>query len=91
MSSELSPQIEQKIAEAVAGGLYPSREALLEAGVEYLLDERIPFVPDEHMDLVEAALESSRAGRSADMTRQDWDELRRMVNDIAAGKDVARE
>lgn len=91
MSNGLSPHIEQKIAEAVAGGLYPSREALIEAGVQHLLDEQIPLVPDEHMGFVEAALESSRLGRSAEMTPQEWDELHRMVADIAAGKTVPLE
>jgi Arc/MetJ-type ribon-helix-helix transcriptional regulator len=76
MSSGLSPQIERKIAEAVASGLYPSREALIEAGVEHLLDEQIPMVPDVHMTLVEAAIESCNAGHSAELTRQEWDELR---------------
>jgi len=85
VSSGLSPQIEQKIAEAVAGGLYPSREALLEAGVEHLL-EQVPMVPDEHMALVEAAIESSKDGRSSEMTRREWEELHQMVAEIAAGK-----
>ncbi len=91
MSGDLSPHIEQKIADAVAGGLYPSREALIEAGVEHLLEEQVPLVPQEHMALVEAAIESSRAGQSAEMRRQDWDELQRMVSDIAAGKTVPQE
>jgi Arc/MetJ-type ribon-helix-helix transcriptional regulator len=88
MSNALSPHIERKIAEAVAGGLYPSREALIEAGVEHLLDEQIVPMPDEHVALVEAAIESSRSGHSAQMTRQEWDELHRMVDDIATGKKV---
>jgi Arc/MetJ-type ribon-helix-helix transcriptional regulator len=91
MSNELSPHIEQRITEALASGLYPSREALIEAGVESLLDERIPMVPDEDMPLVEAAFESSSVGRSAEMTRQEWNELHQMVNDIAAGRKVPRE
>ena len=91
MSGGLSPHIEQKIADAVAGGLYPSREALIEAGVEHLLEEQVPLVPEEHMALVEAAIESSRAGHSAEMTRQDWDELHRMVSGIAAGKKMPQE
>ena len=86
MSSGFSPHIEQKIAEALAGGLYPSREALIEAGVEHLLDERMAMVPEEHMALVETALESSAAGRSTSMTRQEWEELHRMVDDVASGK-----
>ncbi len=91
MSGGLSPQIERKIAEALAGGLFPSREALIEAGVEHLLDEQVPLVRPQDLALVEAALESSSAGRSAEMTRQEWDELHRMVADIAAGKTVPLE
>lgn len=86
MSSGLSPQIEQKIAEALAGGLYPTREALIEAGVERLLDEEVAMVPEEDMALVEAAIESSLAERSQRMKPEDWDELHRVVANVAAGK-----
>lgn len=86
MSSGLSPDVEHKITEALASGLYPSREALLEAGVEQLLNEQIPLIPGEHEALVEAAIESSSAGSSAEMTRREWDDLHQLVNDIAAGK-----
>lgn len=88
MSMAFSPHIEQKISEALAGGLYPSREALLEAGVEKLFADPVPPIPDEHMDLVEAAMESSRAGHSAVMTNQEWEQLRRGVRDIAAEKNL---
>ena len=91
MSSGLSPHIEQKIAEALAGGLYPSRQALLEDGVEQLLDTRIPPVPDEHMSLVETAITSSAAGNSGPMMRAQWDQLHNMVDAIAAGKKVPLE
>ncbi|HEY2881102.1 MAG TPA: hypothetical protein VGJ15_01685 [Pirellulales bacterium] len=86
MSSDLSAHIEQKIAHAVAVGLYPTREALIEAGVEHLLSEQIPAVPQEHMPLVEAACESSLAGHSAEMTAAEWDGLHQMVTEIAAGR-----
>ena len=86
MSSGFSPQIDRKIAEALSGGLYPSREALIEAGVEQLLDEQVAMVPEEHMALVEAAIESSQAGGSERMKPEDWDELHRLVADVAAGK-----
>ncbi len=82
MGESLSPDIEQRIAEALAGGLYPSREALLEAGVVQLLDDAVPLVPAEHMAQVEAALESIQKCGSAEMTRQDWDQLHRMVGDM---------
>lgn len=88
MTSGLSPQIEQKIAQALAGGLYPSREALLEDGVEQLLDSRIPTVPEEHMALVETAIESSNSSGSAPMTPAEWDRLHALVADAAAGKHV---
>ena len=91
MSSGLSPHIERKIADALAGGLYPSREALLEEGVEQLLDSRIPIVPDEHMPLVEAAIESSNAGNSGPMIRAEWDQLHRLVDEIASGERVPGE
>jgi Arc/MetJ-type ribon-helix-helix transcriptional regulator len=86
MSSGLSPHVEHKIAEALASGLYPSREALIEAGVEQLLDEQLPLIPEEHEVLVEAAINSSSAGRSVEMTRREWDELHQLVSDVAAGK-----
>jgi hypothetical protein len=85
MDNQLSPNVEQKIAEAISGGLYSSREALLEAGVVHLLYEQLPMVPDDHMALVEAAIESSDAGHSVEMTRHEWDELRNMVRNIADG------
>jgi Arc/MetJ-type ribon-helix-helix transcriptional regulator len=86
MSSGLSPHVEQKIAEAVAGGLYPTREAVIEASVEHFLDDQIPMATEEHMALVEAAIESSNAGLSSEMTRQEWAELHQSIRDIAAGK-----
>ena len=52
MSRELSPQVEQYLASVVAGGLFPSEEAALEAAIAALREkiESIPFVPDEHME-----------------------------------------
>jgi hypothetical protein len=91
MSSGLSPHVEHKIAEALASGLYPSREALLEAGVEQLLNEQLPLVPEEHEVLVAAAIESSGAGRSAKMSRREWDDLHQLVRDVAADKQSSTE
>jgi hypothetical protein len=87
MSTGLSPQIEQKIAAAVASGLFPSREALIEAGVAQLLDEHIPLVPAEHMARVEEAIESSHAGLSRPMTDEDWQRLRDRACAVAAKKE----
>ena len=53
-------------------------------------DADIPMIPEEHEALVEEAIESSDAGNSSEMTQADWDELRQMVADIAAGKIVPR-
>ena len=39
MSSELSPHVEHWIHQAILRGLYPSREAVIAAGVERLMDE----------------------------------------------------
>ena len=64
MDKELSPQTEEYLASVVAGGLFPSKEVALEAAVDALREktESIPFVPDEHMERVEQAIESANAG-----------------------------
>ena len=43
MASELSPQSEQFIASVVAGGLFSSREAVLEAAVTALREKTGPL------------------------------------------------
>jgi hypothetical protein len=75
MARELSPQIEQRLASVVAGGLFPSEEAALEAAIAALRGktEPIPFVPDEHLDLVEQRIASARAGREREFTDADWE------------------
>ena len=87
MAGELSPQIEQYLASVVAGGLFPSREEALEAAIIALREkiEPIPFVPDEHMELVEQGIASARAGLCREMTDADWDNLRQLARDVAAG------
>lgn len=77
MSNELSPRIEQLIAQAVLGGLYPSRESLLEEAAERLLDEQIAPVPAEHLDAVEQGLAALDAGRTQPWTKADVDEILR--------------
>jgi len=86
MNHDLSPQSEQYLDKIVSGGLYPSKEAALEAAVEALREktEPIPFVPDEHMASVEEAIEESRAGRATPMMATDWAELRQRAHDVAA-------
>jgi hypothetical protein len=85
MVRELSPQTEQYLASVVAGGLFPSKEAALEAAIAALREktEPIPFVPDEHMDRVEQAIESASAGRTKPMTPEYWESLRQIVCDAA--------
>jgi hypothetical protein len=86
MASELPPQIEQYLASVVAGGLFPSKEAALEAAIDALREktEPIPFVPDEHMARVEQSIESANAGRSRELTDADWQNLRQLARDAAS-------
>ena len=88
MVKDLSEQSEEYLANVVAGGLFPSKEAALEAAVAALREktEQIPFVPDEHMARVEQAIESADAGLTSPMTPAYWDGLRQNVRDNAAGK-----
>ncbi|MBI2824213.1 MAG: hypothetical protein HYX69_05965 [Planctomycetia bacterium] len=87
MDKELSPQTEQYLASVVAGGLFPSKEAALEAAVAALREKTadIPFVPDVHMEQVEKAIESANAGQLTPMTPEYWERLRQVVRDTAAG------
>jgi hypothetical protein len=78
VATGLSSQSEQYLAQVVASGMFPSKEAALDAAVVALREknEQIPLVPAEHMALVEEALESSAAGHSRPMTDEDWAALR---------------
>ena len=77
MSHELSAQTEQYLASIVAGGLFPSKEAALEAAVEALRNRTaIPMIPEEHMEAVEQGIASAIAGRAGPMTKADWEDLR---------------
>lgn len=89
MASELSPQSETYLAQVVTGGIYPSKEAAIDAAVAALREknERIPPVPAEHSDLVEQAIASSEAGKSRPMTNEDWAELRRRAEAAAQKRD----
>jgi hypothetical protein len=87
MNRELSPQVEQYLASVVAGGLFPTEEAALEAAVEALREktERVVPIPDEHLELVEQGMASARAGLCREMTGADWEELHQLARDVAAG------
>ena len=86
MVRELSPESEQYLASVVAGGLFSSKAAALEAAVGALKAqfEQIPFVPAEHMDLVEQAVASADAGRCRELTDADWEALRQRAREVAS-------
>lgn len=86
MNRELSPEAEQYLASVVAGGLFTSKEAALEAAVGALKAqfEQIRFVPAEHMDLVEQAIASAEAGRCRELTDADWEALRQRARKVAS-------
>jgi vacuolar-type H+-ATPase subunit E/Vma4 len=92
MSIELSPQVEQYLASVVAGGLFPSEEAALEAAIAALREkiEPIASVPNEHLELIEQGLASLRAGRCRVFTEADWDNLRRLARDTASSSHPGR-
>ena len=87
MATQLSPQIEQYLASIVAGGLFPTEEAALEAAIAALREktEPIGYVPDEHMARVEQAIESGNAGRSRALADADWEHLKQLARDAASG------
>jgi hypothetical protein len=78
MSIQLSPQNQQYLENFVADGMYPSQAAALREK-----NEHIPFVPPEHMELVEEALESSAIEGLIPMTAEDWANLRQLAHDMA--------
>lgn len=88
MASELSRETEQYLASVVAGGIFPSKEAALEAAVGILRRqlEQIPAVPAEHMELVEQGIASIEGGRSRALADADWEVLRRLARDAASRK-----
>jgi len=88
MDQHLSPQNEEFLERIVAGGIFPSKAAALDAAVTALRqnNDAIPFVPDEHMDAVEHAIDEADAGRTWEMTPDDWARLRQRARDVAARK-----
>ena len=87
MSHELSPQTEQYLESIVAGGLFPSKEAALEAAVEALRNSAgMPMVPASDMDAVEQGIESAQAGRARTLSDEDWEKVRRHAAEAAANR-----
>ena len=86
MSIELSPQNEQFLTSMVAGGLFPSKEAALDAAIEALREktQQPATLRAEHIELIEQGLASLQAGRSRDFTAADWETLRQLARDTAA-------
>jgi len=85
MTIELSPQTEQYLANIVAEGLFPTKEAALEAAVEAFRTstESLPLIPAEHMDMVEQGMASALAGRSRELTDADWENIREHARQAA--------
>jgi Arc/MetJ-type ribon-helix-helix transcriptional regulator len=77
MAGELSPHTEAFIRDAVAHGVFPSREALLETAVERLRSSpaEVPLVETEHMAGVEEAIADLDAGRGIELTDDEWDAI----------------
>jgi Arc/MetJ-type ribon-helix-helix transcriptional regulator len=81
----LSPQTEQFLNEAVASGLFPSKAAAIDAAVDALREKNasVSFVPDEHMEAVEAAMHESKQGLATPMSTADWALLRQRTKETA--------
>lgn len=86
MAQPLSPQAEQFLASIVAGGLYPSKEAALEAAVAALREksESLLPVPDGHVELVEEAIIAADKGELRSLDKADWLRLRQFAHEVAA-------
>jgi Arc/MetJ-type ribon-helix-helix transcriptional regulator len=86
MAYDLSPQTEQYLANIVAGGLFPSREAAIEAAVVALREKTnvAPSMPTEHFEKVEVAIESDDQGRLRPWTADDWSRLHQVARNAAA-------
>lgn len=75
MDNILSPHVEQMIEHAISRGLFSSRTAVIEAGVERLLHEQPLSVPAEHLEAIEHALDELDAGLGVEWNVED--EIRR--------------
>jgi hypothetical protein len=87
MEHQLSPLNEQFLDQIVAGGLFPSKEAALDAAMGALREktDAIEFVCAEHMEAVEEGIADADAGLCDAMTEDDWAELKKLAHDVAAG------
>ena len=85
MSRELSPQVEQYLASVVAGGLFPSEEAALEAAIAALREKIEPIRPCQ-MSIWSLSSKASLlcAGRCRVFTDADWENLRQLARDSAS-------
>jgi hypothetical protein len=86
MANELSAYSENYLAKVVAAGLFPSKQAALEAAVAALREknEEPAMVPAEHLERVEEGLASANAGRSRELADADWERIRESVRDRAS-------
>lgn len=85
MTYELSPQTEQYLANIVAGGLYSTKQAALEAAVAALREKNQPLapVPEAHLDAVEEVLASTQTGQLREFTDAGWSRLRNHAHHVA--------
>lgn len=90
MASELSPQSEGFIRDALAGGMFRSRESVLDAAIDALREKQAttPLIPAEHMALVEAAIEDLEKNGGVEITDAYWDELKDRVRRRAEAKRI---
>jgi hypothetical protein len=86
MEPTLSSQNEQYLVRMIAGGLFSSKAAALDAAVTALREkaDEVPFVPFPDMEAVEQGLNEADVGISRQMTNDDWSRLRRRARDVAA-------
>ncbi len=91
MDQQLSPQNEEFLERIVAGGIFPSKAAALDAAATALREksDAIPLVPEEHMEAVEHGLAQADAGLCEPMTAEDWASLRQYAHDCAARRQGA--
>jgi Arc/MetJ-type ribon-helix-helix transcriptional regulator len=88
MIHRYSEQVELFLEQMIAEGVFGTREAAIEAAVTLLREQtqQIPFVPDEHMEEVERAIEESDQGSTTPMTPADWETLRQLARSSAGRK-----
>lgn len=86
MSTDLSPQHEAFIRNLVESGVYPSRDKVIEAGLDALHQvEEAQSVPTEHEPLLAEAGADVRAGRVVSWNPDDF--LQRLQQRQAANSE----